>query len=948
MADINVSLGLDDSKYKQGLANAQASAQRLGNQLSNSFGGGVGAISRLGQGVDALNVRFQNLGRVIVGVGLATFVSSALRSAEALGDMSGALGVTTNRLMEMEAAAGIAGGNLETVTGMLARMEGNLQGAVEGNKEMRDALDKVGIGLTDIENKTPDQLFNSIAIALGKMTNPLERAAVGAQLFGKAARTFDFSAYVGGITRVYGTLDRQAKAMEEADKMMEGFRHTMALVGAEFLKLVSPVTALIAPFTRTNDAMGKAAVVAKVLAAALGFFAASAIIRGITTIVGGMRALAAMTGLSAAATALNTKTTTANTNAALLNANAQVFMAGAHARVGAATAAVAVAEIRLTQTRAAGTATAAELATLENILAAARARLATATQAAAITQAELTAATAAGTVANTANAASGAGILAWLGKYKIAALAAAAAAALLYSSDLNKGEDEQMDKIRKSGELLKRRKDALAGLSEAEKRRYNALSQQEKNAIIDTIVAQQEQKKLNDIMNNITGGPSKKGGFALSAEDQKKIDESYKKQQDAIKNLQTGFQDKNQEQLKGLEYSMRAVTMTERQKAITSESNELQKRFNDEIANLEERRISLQGDLNSKEAATRESAKRELPLVEEAIRKVTSAYQEQIPQIEAAAAKAYDAAQTQISGERLKQFAINDTARQQDELLRIQDEMAKSILPTVEQRYYDIGAAARDSANQAIRAENERRRLAGLSALSAAEEAKYREAANANTGKLIDATRRSFEQSRSFSAGWKRAFNEYAENAGNAARRAENLFKTVTAGMEEAIVDFAKTGKFEFKGFLNMMLEELLRTQIQQVFAQMMGNMSNTMRGMSFMPGESGGMPSGNILGSLGGIVGSIGSSIGKLFGGFFADGGTLGAGKFGIVGERGPELISGPATITPLGMGGSTYVTYNINAVDAMSFKQLVAQDPGFMHAVVMQGAKSAPMTRR
>jgi hypothetical protein len=42
--------------------------------------------------------------------------------------------------------------------------------------------------------------------------------------------------------------------------------------------------------------------------------------------------------------------------------------------------------------------------------------------------------------------------------------------------------------------------------------------------------------------------------------------------------------------------------------------------------------------------------------------------------------------------------------------------------------------------------------------------------------------------------------------------------------------------------------------------------------------------------------------------------------------------------------MGGGTNVTYNINAVDAMSFKQMIAQDPSFIHAVAMQGAKGIP----
>jgi phage-related protein len=77
-------------------------------------------------------------------------------------------------------------------------------------------------------------------------------------------------------------------------------------------------------------------------------------------------------------------------------------------------------------------------------------------------------------------------------------------------------------------------------------------------------------------------------------------------------------------------------------------------------------------------------------------------------------------------------------------------------------------------------------------------------------------------------------------------------------------------------------------------------------------------------------------------FAGFFANGGMIPAGQFGIAGEAGPEVITGPATVTPLSQlgGGMTQVTYNINAVDAASFRSLLARDPSFVHAVVQRGA--------
>jgi phage-related minor tail protein len=144
--------------------------------------------------------------------------------------------------------------------------------------------------------------------------------------------------------------------------------------------------------------------------------------------------------------------------------------------------------------------------------------------------------------------------------------------------------------------------------------------------------------------------------------------------------------------------------------------------------------------------------------------------------------------------------------------------------------------------------------------------------------------------------------------------------------MEDAIVNFAKTGKFEFKSFLNSVLEEILRSQIRQLLAQTF-----------------------NIGGSRGG-GGSILGSIGKLLG--FANGGIIPTNNPVIVGERGPELISGAAgrNVTPnssLGLG-TTNVTYNISAVDARSFKEMIAADPSFMFAVTEQGRRALPASRR
>lgn len=184
--------------------------------------------------------------------------------------------------------------------------------------------------------------------------------------------------------------------------------------------------------------------------------------------------------------------------------------------------------------------------------------------------------------------------------------------------------------------------------------------------------------------------------------------------------------------------------------------------------------------------------------------------------------------------------------------------------------------------------------------------------------KITETAKQQREYQRSFEYGWKEAFQSYQDNATNAAKKAGEVFNKVTKGMEDTIVNFVKTGKLEFKDLINDILEQLLRSQIQQLIAQTFGSF-----------GKGGG-----------------GGSLGNMFAGFFANGGMIPAGTFGVVGENGPELVSGPGTVTPLGAGGGN-VTYNINAVDARSFKQLVASDPGFIHAVASQGARKVPVGR-
>lgn len=93
------------------------------------------------------------------------------------------------------------------------------------------------------------------------------------------------------------------------------------------------------------------------------------------------------------------------------------------------------------------------------------------------------------------------------------------------------------------------------------------------------------------------------------------------------------------------------------------------------------------------------------------------------------------------------------------------------------------------------------------------------------------------------------------------------------------------------------------------------------------------------LLGSVGGMFGGGGGGflggIGDFFAGFFADGGTIPSGQFGITGEAGPELVTGPATVTPMNVdsvnsdsNGGLTVNFQLYAIDTQSGVQFLLQN--------------------
>lgn len=265
-------------------------------------------------------------------------------------------------------------------------------------------------------------------------------------------------------------------------------------------------------------------------------------------------------------------------------------------------------------------------------------------------------------------------------------------------------------------------------------------------------------------------------------------------------------------------------------------------------------------------------------------------------------------------------FINKELYASEQRILDIKDQVAQLSMTNGQRQIAAIDAVARKTIAAKI---EEERALLGTNAtvdmVSQERVDAITKAVNAQATLEKQATQDSIDSGRKFNVGWKLAYNQYVDDATNAANQGKAVFDAMTSAMNSAIDKFVMTGKFSMKDFATSVIQDLEKIALKAAVA--------------------------NVISAAG---------FGSLFAGPKALGGDIPAGQFALVGEAGPEFVKGPASVTSAKdtagmMGGSTsHNTYNINAVDAKSVAQLFAENRMTLFGTVEQARRELPMRTR
>ena len=877
---------------------------------------GVQALNNLQSKVGDLTSKFDGLKSVIGGLAIGAAITSLLRFADNVQDLSDATGIATQNLLGFQKAVQSFGGNAEVADKAILKLVTNIGAAADGSAEIQAAFGKVGVSLNDLATLSEQDILAKTIAGLEGLTDKSEQAFIKQQLLGKEFRNVATSGLAEAYAKATQESAKYAESIKAAADTQQKLETAISRIKMAALEALKPVADFIngldeGQINKFIDAMTKLA-------------ASMAALWAIVKIIESLKTAIA------------------------------VF--------------VEIGSLALTFAK--------NLSPIGRIIA---------------------------------------GFISGF-------LAAEAAARKFFDISLIEGW----------GNLL--------GITNQKQKELNA------TGVADTSAAQDT---------NTEAANKAKEAAERQAEAQRKVKAAIEELKNSLAGVTDGFIKFNQQNLDAIALQTELIGATQQDSEVKRANAEITKKAAEEIDKLEASKAKLN------EAQKQQGG---VALIDAEIAKIKERAEIDKATTESAIKNLNDKKSAYEALKSIQDFSYKSEIESVRKVQDIMDQQVQN-MTGLEKSYAEIDIAARKSAESAIDAENSRRRAAQQTKMTAEEEKKYYDAATKGNAELKRAAEEQYNYSRKFSTGWNKALKEYVDNATNAARQAENIFNKAFQGLEDLIVDFVKTGKFEWKSFVNMMLEELLRSQIQQVFAGLMNSMSGSMSGGGLGGLLGGGNQQqqggggGGIMGALGGLFGggapgsspnnpmyviavgggigggsqdplgdfintlpgmkedqkgggtwdkitemagsawdtissgagavwdsvssaagsvwdsvssgfggmaesigglfsgggsqdsgggwmdAIGSAVGGLFDGWFANGGNIGAGKFGVVGENGPELVSGPASVTP--MSGGTNVTYNINAVDAQSFKAMIAADPSFIYAVSMQGAKGMPAGR-
>jgi len=275
IARLGAVLGLDTKEFVKGVDAAQQKSKEFKKNLKD-----------LQTTTEGVKNAFAIASAAFVG-----FATHAIHAADEIQDLADANEVTTGKILELKHALDLSGGDASKVDVLFTKFTGAINDAAQGSDKLRDSFKELGISTRDIGFLSNQQLLDKSFAGLSKIEDATTRNALAMELFGKAAKSVDFtkmSENAQALVGHYKDQEEAIKAAADAAQKMKSLFHEIEMAA---LLAVKPIIDLFnkIPTEHRIDAMTKAF---QALGIAMGVAFGVTAVKGVVQLGSAIRVLA--------------------------------------------------------------------------------------------------------------------------------------------------------------------------------------------------------------------------------------------------------------------------------------------------------------------------------------------------------------------------------------------------------------------------------------------------------------------------------------------------------------------------------------------------------------------------------------------------------------------------------------------------------------------------------
>lgn len=212
IGNLQVTLEAQTASFEKGMASAIKSIQKMENQIKESNT----AFGQVNQQFQSITTAVNSLGTAFAALGGLGYLKGLIDTADAASDLGAAFGLAIDQVYAYQRTILAAGGKLDGFDKIMSKVSSNVTDAFAGVKSARDGFDQLGISLQSIQDKGVGEIFDQIAIALAKISDPAKRNAIALDLLGKSALGVDWVKYAAEIEATKAKYEALAPALQRA------------------------------------------------------------------------------------------------------------------------------------------------------------------------------------------------------------------------------------------------------------------------------------------------------------------------------------------------------------------------------------------------------------------------------------------------------------------------------------------------------------------------------------------------------------------------------------------------------------------------------------------------------------------------------------------------------------------------------------------------------------